>query len=1116
AVDVASADQTPLAQLLRSQQALMQQQAELLQALSGSGAAAMPAPAPAEEPGADLKERPFGASARITTRRQFDLSAEQGAFLADFVRRYNARSGKSKAFSQQHRRVMADPRVVTGFNPLWKELVYPIVVERSHGARLWDLDGNEYIDLLNGFGVNFLGYQPDFIVDALAEQLRTGIEIGPQHPLTAEVATLISQMTGMERVAFCNTGSEAVMGAMRIARTVTGRKTIVIFRDSYHGIFDEVIVRGSRQLRSIAAAPGILANAVENVLVLDYGSDEALRIIRERAHELAAVMIEPVQSRHPTLQPRAFVRQLRELCDAGGCALIFDEVITGFRLAPGGAQEFYGVRADIGTYGKIIGGGLPFAAIAGASRWMDALDGGHWQFGDDSYPEAGVTYFAGTFVRHPLALAAARAALIHVRDQGPQLQAKLNARTEAMVARLNALFDARHAPLTAISAGSLWRVRADEDQPCASLFWYGLRHEGLHVYEQFNCFLSTAHGDAEVNRIVVAVTATVDALMAAGLLTPRALQPMLSAHATDQAEQLPSELPLSDGQLEKWLGCQYGDTAALAFNESIVVTLDGELDLAALSRALQTVWRRHEAFRLGFAADGTAQRLHDEVPLPLQQLDYSAFGAAAAERFEACCEAQMRVPFDTTAPPLARFAVVVLGAQRTGLQVIAHHLVMDGWSLAVFMGELATCYNAYVNGSEPLLGGAESFRRYVLDERARRADGTATAQLDYWKRLYAVPPAPLQLPADRPAPSKADFAASTERREFTPGLSAALKREARRRGVTLYSLLLTGFGVLLARLSTQRDFAVAIPFAGQALAGSRALIGDGVNTLPMRLTIDSDATFAELLKHTHVALLDAAEHQDLTLMNILRGLGLRRRTAHAPLTDVIFNLNPRLPDIAFHGLTHTWHDARRGALVWELFFNVNDTGNMLALDVHYATARHDAASIRRWMALYEALLQTIAEGYDGGALAVPAAATANTTIPNTPPEETLMSVTALIHAQVARTPGRIAVECDGDALSYAELDRCASALARQLIACGVGAGELVGVCVPRGTQMLVALLGVMKSGAAYVPLDPSFPDERLRYMATHARLRHVVVLNAVEVPAVVAEGRVLHALQGLD
>jgi glutamate-1-semialdehyde aminotransferase/acyl carrier protein len=412
---------------------------------------------------------PFGAQARIERRAALGLEPDQRRWLDAFTQRYVERTRRSKEFSQRHRAGMADPRVVTGFNPVWKELVYPIVVERSAGAQMWDVDGNRYIDLLNAFGANILGYQPASVTAALTRQIEAGFEIGPQHPLAADVAALIRAMTGVERVAFCNTGSEAVMGALRIARTVTGRKTIVIFRNSYHGIFDEVIVRGTSQLRSVAAAPGILANAVENVLVLDYGTPAALETIRERAGSLAAVMIEPVQSRAPELQPREFVQTLRALCDESGCALIFDEVITGFRLAPGGAQEFYNVRADIATYGKVIGGGLPLAAIGGRSAWLDALDGGAWQFGDDSRPEAGVTYFAGTFVRHPLALAAAKATLEHLQQRGPALQRSLNERSAALVERLNAFFAAHGAPMRAVGCSSLWSVRIDADQALADL-----------------------------------------------------------------------------------------------------------------------------------------------------------------------------------------------------------------------------------------------------------------------------------------------------------------------------------------------------------------------------------------------------------------------------------------------------------------------------------------------------------------------------------------------------------------------------------------------------------------------------------------------------------------------
>jgi glutamate-1-semialdehyde aminotransferase len=476
-----------------------------------------------------LVEKPFGASARITLDTKQQFTAEQRHWIEDFISKYTARSGKSRTFSQVNRKAMGDPRVVTGFNPLWKDLVYPIVVERSKGARMWDLDGNEYIDLLSAFGANLLGYQPDYLLKAMHDQLEAGIEVGPQHPLAADVAHLISEFTGMERVAFCNTGSEAVMGAMRIARTVTGRKTIAIFTNSYHGIFDEVIVRGTKQLRSLSAAPGILANAVENVLVLDYGSDDALRVLKERGRELAAIMIEPIQNKYPTFQPREFVRQLREIADVAECALIFDEVVTGFRVAPGGAQEFYGVRADIATYGKVIGGGLPFAAIAGRSRWIDALDGGHWQYGDDSYPEAGVTYFAGTFVRHPLALAAAKASLEHLKRGGRELYKTLNSRTQELADRLNAAFGERGAPVKAVHCSSLWRLAWDEDQKYISLFYYLVRYHGLHLYEQFGHFVTEAFGEAEIDRVVEVFVSSLDELMGLGFITRRAGSPAISA-----------------------------------------------------------------------------------------------------------------------------------------------------------------------------------------------------------------------------------------------------------------------------------------------------------------------------------------------------------------------------------------------------------------------------------------------------------------------------------------------------------------------------------------------------------------------------------------------------------
>jgi glutamate-1-semialdehyde aminotransferase len=475
--------------------------------------------APPAAPKAEATAEPkkvFGAAARIDTSDRGALTPSQAAYLEAFVNKYTTRTQKSKRYAQTHRHHLADPRVVSGFNRTMKELVYPIVTVRSSGSKLWDEDGNEYVDLTNGFGSNFFGYSAPFITEAIAAQMQRGFEIGPQTPLAGEVAELVCEMTKHDRAAFCNTGSEAVLGAMRLARTVTGNSTIVMFTGDYHGNFDEVIVRGTKKLRSLPAAPGVPQSAVDNTLILDYGEPESLEILKARAGEFAAIMVEPVQSRRPDWQPREFLHEVRRITEQAGCAFIMDEVITGFRVAPGGAQEYFGVQADIGTYGKVVGGGMPVGVIAGKSAWMDALDGGFWQFGDDSFPEVGVTYFAGTFVRHPLTLAAAKASLEYLKRGGPSLQRELNAKTDKLVAELNALFDRAQAPFTVKNFGSLFKITYPQDFTHGELLFYSLREKGIHIWDHRPCFLTLAHSDADIAFVKEAFKNSIAQLQSAG------------------------------------------------------------------------------------------------------------------------------------------------------------------------------------------------------------------------------------------------------------------------------------------------------------------------------------------------------------------------------------------------------------------------------------------------------------------------------------------------------------------------------------------------------------------------------------------------------------------------
>ncbi|GAA3453675.1 type I polyketide synthase [Dactylosporangium matsuzakiense] len=452
------------------------------------------------------------------------LDPAQRAFVAGLVERFRARTAGSRDQAAAERGHHADVRHAPQPYLNLKEIRYPIAVACSAGARVWDVDGNEYLDLTMGFGVNFFGHGEDFIDDAVRAQLAEGMQLGPHSPLVPEVTGLVRELTGKERVVYCNTGSEAVMVAVRLARAVTGRDRIALFAGAYHGSADPILARQNLDRSSgdsVPMAPGVPAEVAANALVLPYADPASLAVLRERAHELAAVLVEPVQSRRPDIQPVDFLREVRTITAGAGTALIFDEVITGFRMHPGGVQALWGITADLTTYGKVVGGGLPIGLVAGDPRYLDAIDGGAWQFGDQPYPQSVRTFFSGTFCKHPLALAAARAVLREMRERGPDLQAALSARVEALGARLDAMFEAAGVPIRVARFGSLFRLRLiDEPQQSerVEIFHTLLVEAGLYIWEGRNCFLSTAHTDADVEQIVATVARAADAMTTAGLL----------------------------------------------------------------------------------------------------------------------------------------------------------------------------------------------------------------------------------------------------------------------------------------------------------------------------------------------------------------------------------------------------------------------------------------------------------------------------------------------------------------------------------------------------------------------------------------------------------------------
>jgi amino acid adenylation domain-containing protein len=1065
-----------------------------------------PAAAPATADGLD-KDLPSRFAVYKNAHKSQDqgVDARQRAHIEALTALYSARSPGSKRLTQDYRKVLADPRAASGFNPDWKEMVYPVVAARSKGSRIWDVDGNEYIDLVNGYGQTMFGHAPDFVVEAVDRQLKEGFAIGPQSALTGKVATLFCEMTGNERVTFCNTGSEAVMAAMRVARTVTGRQRVVTFAGDYHGQFDEVLVKGQvrkGEHRSLPVAPGIPPQSVENVTVLEYGSDEALAWIRQHAGEVAAVVVEPVQSRRPDLRPVEFLKQVRAITKDSGTALVFDEVVTGFRMHPGGLQAIFGIQADLACYGKVVGGGLPVGVLAGKASFMDALDGGNWSYGDDSYPEVGVTFFAGTFVRHPLVLAALLAVLEHMKARGPALQEEVSARMGRLVDQLQACFAERGLTLPTPVFGSMFYMQPSHDYRFGSLLYYHLRARGIYVHEGFPCFITTEHTDDDVARIVQAFGESIEAMQADGLLPGgEGVTVQAPLAAASSAVPAPPSGPISPtpSQTEVWLSAQLGDEASCAFNESISLRFDGALDSSALASSLNDVIVRHDALRASFDTSGTLLHFAEDLRLDLPVVDLSS-EASPETALKAHIEQDAKVPFNLVGGPLVRAQLLRLAADRHVLVFTAHHIVCDGWSVNVLIGELSELYRAKIEKTRAVLAEPLPFSIYA---RSEQQSAGSPADEAYWVSQYGTAPPPLELPTDRPRPPIKTFAGGSVPFTIEKPLYDAVKKAGAKRGSTLFATLLAAFEILMGRLAGQSEVVVGIPAAGQSLIeDDRALVGHCVNLLPLRAIWRDDVTFADFLTATRQNVLDAYDHRSCTLGTVLRKLTLPRDASRLPLAEVQFNLERLGGDLAFPGLKTEVSANPKSFSTFDLFANVTESAGGLRIDCDYNADLFDEATILRWMGHYRTLLQAIADDMTKPVGLLPLAATGDrvATLDGpallVPAEARLNTIHGLFEAQAAATPGADAVFFEREKVSYHDLDRRAGQLAAGLVQKGVARGARVAVLVDRSVDMLVALLGVLKAGCTYVPLAANHPTARLISILEEAEVGAVVTQTA--------------------
>ncbi|HEU0053517.1 MAG TPA: amino acid adenylation domain-containing protein, partial [Longimicrobium sp.] len=568
-------------------------------------------------------------------------------------------------------------------------------------------------------------------------------------------------------------------------------------------------------------------------------------------------------------------------------------------------------------------------------------------------------------------------------------------------------------------------------------------------------------------------------------------------------------LPLSHSQRRLWFLCALEPDSPF-YNIPAAVRLRGRLDVEALRRALGEIVRRHEAVRTTFhdTPDGPVQRVR---PAPeafaLQVADLRVFPAAwaRAEVLRLAAD-EAETPFDLGRDLLLRALLVRVAEDEHVLVLVLHHIAGDGWSVGLLFSELAALYGAFRAGeASPLPPLPVQYPDFAAWQRAWLDGGELNAQLAYWRARLAGAPAALELPTDRPRPATQSHRGEVLSFEVPPSLTRRARALARNEGATPFMVLLAVFDLALHRMSGEDDLVVGAPVAGRARPEVEGLIGFFVNTMALRVNVSGDPSFRALLGRVREATLEAYAHQDLPFDRVVEELHPERSLGRNPVFQVAFALQnvPRAP-LRLEGVTLALEEIDSGTAKFDLFLELEEADDRLRARLEYATDLWEEAGAARIAALFLRLLDAATAAPDAS-LSTLGALT----------EEERAELLALgagdaadvdanavpVHHRVAeqarRRPRAVAVRTDDRALTYAELDAAANRLAHHLIEHGAGPERVVGVCLERGTDLVVAALAALRAGAAYVPLDPALPPHRIAAMAADADVSVAVTVERV-------------------
>ncbi|HEX5748967.1 MAG TPA: amino acid adenylation domain-containing protein [Archangium sp.] len=529
------------------------------------------------------------------------------------------------------------------------------------------------------------------------------------------------------------------------------------------------------------------------------------------------------------------------------------------------------------------------------------------------------------------------------------------------------------------------------------------------------------------------------------------------------------------------------------YNVPTAVRLEGALDVAALERALHELVRRHEALRTTFHIHQgqPVQVISADGSLPLQVEDLRSLPSAERE-----AEARRRTtahalrPFDLGRGPVLRALLLRLDEQQHVLVLTLHHIVSDGWSMGVLVREVAALYEAFSQGRpSPLTELPVQYADYSAWQRGWLQGEVLEQQLGWWRQQLADAPRALELPTDKPRPPVQTYRGATRRIQLPPELSQSIKSLARQEGVTPFMLLLAAFQVLLSRYSGQDDISVGSPIAGRNRGEVEGLIGFFVNTLVLRTRLSPQRSFRELLARVKETTLGAYAHQELPFEKLVEELQPERDMSRSPLFQVLFTVqNAPMSEQSLPGLTMRPLELPGDTAKFDLSLGMMEADQGFLGDLEYNTDLYESSTIQRMLGHLHVLLEGIAAAPERQVRELPLLNDSerrqllvdwNATRVNYPRESTVPS---LFEAQVERSPDSIAVEYQGQTLTYRQLNSRSNQLAHHLRQLGVGPEVRVGLCLERSLELVIAILGVLKAGGTYVPFDPSYPADRLSFM----------------------------------